>query len=100
MLYHCVISFSQHVFREFRLVYKEQKYPSGSRRNVKFLDYADTAHASFADAGSRWAAFAPHIRKLLNCFLCASQITSNAVYALFIAKNIKPVKGTSINDIL
>jgi len=64
-----------------------------SRRNVKFLDYADTAHASFADAGSKWATFAPHIRKLLNCFLCASQITSNAVYALFIAKNIKPLIG-------
>ena len=63
-----------------------------TRRSVRFLDYADTAHASFQDASPGWARFAPHIRKLLNIFLCASQITSNAVYALFIAKNIKPVR--------
>jgi len=62
-----------------------------TRRSVRFLDYADTAHASFQDASPGWARFAPHIRKLLNIFLCASQITSNAVYALFIAKNIKPI---------
>merc|ERR1719209_110907 len=61
------------------------------RRSVKFLDYADTAHAALKDASPGWARFAPHIRKLLNIFLCASQITSNAVYTLFIAKNIKPI---------
>ena len=34
---------------------------------------------------------APFIRKLLNTFLCLSQVLSNAVYVLFIAQNIKPV---------
>jgi len=61
------------------------------RRSVQFLDYADTAHAALKDASPGWARFAPHIRKLLNIFLCASQITSNAVYTLFIAQNIKPL---------
>jgi len=35
-----------------------------------------------------WASF---IRKLLNTFLFFSQLLSNAVYALFIAQNIKPI---------
>lgn len=62
-----------------------------SRRNTKYMDYADTAEASFADAGQPWSPYSGHIRKLLNIFLCASQISSNAVYALFIAQNIKPL---------
>ena len=41
------------------------------------MDYADTAEASFQDAGGRWVDWAPFIRKLLNIFLCASQISSN-----------------------
>lgn len=61
------------------------------RRNIRYMDYADTAEASFADAGQPWAPYSRHIRKLLNIFLCASQISSNAVYTLFIAQNIKPL---------
>ena len=56
-----------------------------------FLDYADTAKATFIDAGGKWVNWANFIRKLLNTFLCLSQILSNAVYVLFIAQNIKPV---------
>jgi hypothetical protein len=60
---------------------------------VVFLDYADTAEAAFLDAGGSWVRWAPFIRKLLNTFLCLSQILSNAVYVLFIAQNIKPVSN-------
>ena len=63
-----------------------------TRPQISFLDYADTAKASFIDAGGRWVDWAPFIRKLLNTFLCLSQLLSNAVYALFIAQNIKPVR--------
>merc|ERR1719210_1215292 len=55
------------------------------------MDYADTAQASFVDAGGKWLNWSNFIRKLLNIFLCASQISSNAVYALFIAQNIQPI---------
>ena len=34
---------------------------------------------------------ATFIRRLLNIFLCMSQIGSNAVYILFVAQNILPV---------
>jgi len=61
------------------------------RQDVVFLDYADTARASFQDAGGRWVNWASFIRKLLNTFLFFSQLLSNAVYALFIAQNIKPI---------
>jgi len=61
------------------------------KRDVTFLDYADTARASFQDAGGRWVKWASFIRKLLNTFLFFSQLLSNAVYALFIAQNIKPI---------
>ena len=47
------------------------------------------------DAGGRWVKWASFIRKLLNTFLFFSQLLSNAVYALFIAQNIKPVSITS-----
>jgi len=51
------------------------------RPGVFFLDYADTAEASFKDAGGnfwpRWACF---MRKLVNTFLILTQIFSNAVY--------------------
>ncbi len=56
-----------------------------------FLDYADTAEAAFRDAGGFWVRWASFIRKLLNTFLCLSQVLSNAVYVLFIAQNIKPI---------
>ena len=60
-------------------------------RDVKFLDYADTAEAAFDSAGGRWANYSVHMRRLLNTFLCMSQIGSNAVYILFVAQNIQPV---------
>lgn len=62
-----------------------------NRENVLFLDYADTAKATFIDAGGNWLSCASFIRKLLNTFLCLSQLLSNAVYVLFIAQNIKPI---------
>ena len=48
-----------------------------NRPNVKFMDYANTAEASFQDAGGRWVNWAAFIRKVLNIFLCANQISSN-----------------------
>ena len=41
------------------------------------MDYANTAEASFQDAGGRWINWAAFIRKVLNIFLCANQISSN-----------------------
>ena len=41
------------------------------------MDYANTAEAAFQDAGGRWSNWSSFIRKLLNTFLCASQISSN-----------------------
>ena len=60
-------------------------------RDVTFLDYADTAEAAFLSAGGHWSRYSGHIRRLLNIFLCMSQIGSNAVYILFVAQNIMPV---------
>ena len=60
-------------------------------RNVKFLDYADTAEAAFVSAGGAWAKYSVFMRRLINIFLCMSQIGSNAVYILFVAQNILPV---------
>ena len=60
-------------------------------RDVAFLDYADTAEAAFQSAGGRWAGSAGHMRRLINIFLCLSQLGSNAVYILFVAQNILPV---------
>jgi len=63
-------------------------------RGVTFLDYADTAEAAFECAGGRWSDYSVHIRRLLNIFLCMSQIGSNAVYILFVAQNILPIIET------
>ena len=41
------------------------------------MDYANTAEASFQDAGGRWVNWAAFIRIVLNIFLCANQISSN-----------------------
>jgi len=73
------------------LLVKAAHKACATRPHISFLDYADTAKASFIDAGGRWASWASFIRKLLNTFLCLSQLLSNAVYALFIAQNIKPI---------
>jgi len=62
-----------------------------ARRGATFLDYADTAEAAFLEAGGVWASKATFIRRLLNIFLCMSQIGSNAVYILFVAQNILPI---------
>merc|ERR1719193_2592067 len=61
------------------------------RSDVQFLDYADTAEAAFLEAGGVWPSKATFIRRLLNIFLCMSQIGSNAVYILFVAQNILPI---------
>ena len=70
----------------------EAPYKCINCRDVSFLDYADTAEAAFLSAGGRWSQYSTHIRRLLNIFLCMSQIGSNAVYILFVAQNIMPVK--------
>ena len=62
-------------------------------RDVTFLDYADTAEAAFESAGGHWSRYSVFIRRLLNIFLCMSQIGSNAVYILFVAQNIMPVRA-------
>ena len=67
-------------------------------RDVTFLDYADTAEAAFLSAGGRWSGYSTHIRRLLNIFLCMSQIGSNAVYILFVAQNIMPVSDAYHRD--
>ena len=64
-------------------------------RDVKFLDYADTAEAAFVSAGGTWAKYSVFMRRLVNIFLCMSQIGSNAVYILFVAQNILPVRSLS-----
>jgi len=72
------------------LVISAQKMVN-KRSDVDFLDYADTAEAAFLDAGGRWAKCSKHFGRLINVFLCMSQIGSNAVYILFVAQNILPV---------
>ena len=47
--------------------------------------------AAFLEAGGGWASKSHHMRRLINIFLCMSQIGSNAVYILFVAQNIMPV---------
>ena len=64
-------------------------------RNVNFLDYADTAEAAFVSAGGTWGRYSVFMRRLINIFLCMSQIGSNAVYILFVAQNILPVGSLS-----
>eukprot|EP00088_Acartia_fossae_P007143 TRINITY_DN13325_c0_g1_i1.p1 TRINITY_DN13325_c0_g1~~TRINITY_DN13325_c0_g1_i1.p1 ORF type:complete len:518 (-),score=24.62 TRINITY_DN13325_c0_g1_i1:787-2340(-) len=78
------------------LVIAAQKLVS-KRKDVEFLDYADTAQAAFLDAGGRWASCAVHFGRLINVFLCMSQIGSNAVYILFVAQNILPVVETYLS---
>jgi len=65
-----------------------------AKRGVDFLDYADTAEAAFLEAGGGWASKSTHMRRLINIFLCMSQIGSNAVYILFVAQNIMPIVET------
>merc|ERR1711892_19068 len=65
-----------------------------AKRGVDFLDYADTAEAAFLEAGGGWASKSHHMRRLINIFLCMSQIGSNAVYILFVAQNIMPIAET------
>jgi len=60
-------------------------------RGATFLDYADTAEAAFLEAGGAWAAKSQLMRRVINIFLCMSQIGSNAVYILFVAQNILPI---------
>jgi len=74
---HLLVSSAQKLVRE-----KEQ---------CQFLDYADTAEAAFVSAGGTWAKYSVFMRRLINIFLCMSQIGSNAVYILFVAQNILPI---------
>lgn len=67
---------------------------ANKKKDVEFLDYADTAEAAFQEAGGRWARCAKFFGRLINVFLCMSQIGSNAVYILFVAENIMPVVET------
>lgn len=63
-----------------------------ARPEVTFLDYADTAEVCFQDAGGVWARGARFMANLVNTFLILTQFGSNAVYVLFIAQNIQPVR--------
>jgi len=65
-----------------------------AKNQATFLDYADTAEAAFMEAGGVWASKAVFMRRLVNTFLCMSQIGSNAVYILFVAQNIMPIVET------
>ena len=49
-------------------------------------------------AGGTWAKYSVFMRRLINIFLCMSQIGSNAVYILFVAQNILPVGSLSVNE--
>jgi len=78
------------------LVISAQKMVN-KRKDVQFLDYADTAEAAFLDAGGFWARCSTPFRRLINIFLCMSQIGSNAVYILFVAENILPIVETYLS---
>jgi hypothetical protein len=66
------------------------------RPETQYLDYGEAAEMAFKDAGGGfWPRYAIFMRKLVNIFLCLSQLGSNAVYVLFIAQNIQPVNKTS-----
>ena len=43
------------------------------------------------DAGGFWPRWSLPMRKVINVFICLTQIGSNAVYALFIAQNLQPI---------
>ena len=77
------------------LHWNQLRFYSEQSRNVNFLDYADTAEAAFVSAGGTWASYSVFMRRLINIFLCMSQIGSNAVYILFVAQNILPVGSFS-----
>ena len=77
------------------LHWNQLRFYSEQSRNVNFLDYADTAEAAFVSAGGTWARYSVFMRRLINIFLCMSQIGSNAVYILFVAQNILPVGSLS-----
>lgn len=57
-----------------------------------FLDYADAARAAFIDAGGYWAKMSGVMSTVVNIFLILTQVGSNAVYVLFIAQNLQPVR--------
>ena len=54
-------------------------------------DYADTGRAALLDAGGAWARWSSALHRVINVFLCLMQIGSMAVYALFIAQNLRPI---------
>ena len=62
-----------------------------SRKDTPCLDYGDTAEAAFSDAGGFWGRYSSAAKKLLNLFLCANQIGTCAVYALFIVNRMKRI---------
>ncbi len=78
-----------------KLLVRSAHRACAKRPGVHFLDYADTAEAAFTDAGGRWPRYACFARRLVNVFLCLSQLFSNAVYVLFIAQNIQPVRRST-----
>ena len=90
---HLLVISAQKLVREkySRFVLESVETYNGLSRDVKFLDYADTAEAAFVSAGGTWAKYSVFMRRLINTFLCMSQIGSNAVYILFVAQNILPV---------
>ena len=53
----------------------EEEAPCTTTRGATFLDYADTAEAAFLEAGGAWAAKSQLMRRVINIFLCMSQVS-------------------------
>jgi len=62
------------------------------RTGLPFLSYADVAETCFATSSSdRLKRFAPTARKVINVFLCITQLGFCCVYFVFCSQNIKQV---------
>ena len=56
-----------------------------------YLDYANTGEAALLDAGSFWARWSLPMGRIINIYICLTQIGGNAVYVLFITENLQPI---------
>jgi len=62
------------------------------RTNLPFLSYSDVAETSFATSSSpRLRAFSSTARKLINVFLCITQLGFCCVYFVFVSKNLEQI---------
>ena len=60
------------------------------------MDYPTAAAAAFNDAGGRWRKWRGAAYAVIAVFLFLTQFLSNAVYVLFMAQNMQPVRRLHI----